>query len=74
VHQAIEARFFEAEVGEEDLLFVVVKIGDFGFDGGADGDDFGFFAAWRGRARRPGSGLFSKPSSATLARRAPAWR
>ena len=41
VHQAVEARFLEAEVGEENLLFVVVEVGDLGFDRRADGDDFG---------------------------------
>ena len=41
--EAVEAGFFEAEVGEEGEFVFVVEVGQFGFDLGAEGDDGGAF-------------------------------
>src|SRR5205823_11802553 len=39
--QAVEARLLHAHVGQEGALVGVVEVGDFRFNGGADGDDGG---------------------------------
>ena len=41
--EAVEARLFEAEVGEEGEFVFVVEVSQFGFDLGAEGDDGGAF-------------------------------
>ncbi len=51
VDQAVEAGFVKAEVGEEHLLFLIIEVGDLGFDGGADGDHLGLLGGCMGAHR-----------------------
>ena len=63
----VQARLLDAQIAMNSARSFVVQLGDVRLDGAADDHDNGVLGGGYRTDPDPGRGLFSKPSSATLA-------